>query len=221
VSELLDVRVIGEPEVAETAVARVGELLDLDRLHGPYPSRKSPGLVRFYLIGRLSSPADPPALAGELERLDREAARLRAALELLTACQHGQGLNCPECEPVPDLGPPGPSGRGGEAGMTTTPTDAEIRLAEQYVRVLDFVSRCAQAIDVGNWHYLADKAAQLEDAASGLAQVARQTRQQVNAGQPRPRTEAVRAEVAHHGRHYRAGRLLHPIEPTPPGGERP
>ena len=59
-SELLDVRVIGEPEVAETAVARVGELLDLDRLHGPYPSRKSPGLVRFYLTGRL----DPAAVVG-------------------------------------------------------------------------------------------------------------------------------------------------------------
>jgi len=105
----------------------------------------------------------------------------------------------------------------------TTPTDAEIRLVEQYVRVLDFTSRCAQAIDAGNWHYLADKAAQLQDAASGLSRVARQTRQQVSADQPRPRTEVVRAEVAHHGRHYRAGRLLHPTdpEPTPPGGGRP
>jgi hypothetical protein len=101
VSELLDVRVIGAPEVAETAVARVGELLDLDRLHGPYPSRKTPGLVRFYLTGRLRH-ADTPAPAGELERLEREVARLRAALELLTACQHGQGLDCPACEPVPD-----------------------------------------------------------------------------------------------------------------------
>jgi hypothetical protein len=102
VSELLDVRLIGAPEVAETAVARVGELLDLDRLHGPYPSRKSPGLVRFYLTGRLRAAA-APALAGEVERLDREAGRLRAALELLTTCQHGQGLDCPDCEPVPDL----------------------------------------------------------------------------------------------------------------------
>ncbi len=103
----------------------------------------------------------------------------------------------------------------------TNPTDAEIRLVEQYVRVLDFISRCAQAIDHGDWFYLYDKAAQLNDAASGLARVARQARQQVNAGEPRPRTEVVRAEVAYHGRHYRAGRLLHPIEPTPPGGERP
>ena len=101
-SELLDVRVIGAPKVAETAVARVGELLDLHRLHGPYPSRKSPGLVRFYLTGRLR-PTATPARAGEAERLEREVVRLRAALELLTACEHGQGLNCPECEPVPDL----------------------------------------------------------------------------------------------------------------------
>jgi hypothetical protein len=103
VSELLDVRLIGAPEVAETAVARVGELLDLDRLHGPYPSRKSPGLVRFYLTGRLRPPADPPAPAGEVERLELQAGRLRAALERLSACEHGQGLDCPACEPVPDL----------------------------------------------------------------------------------------------------------------------
>jgi hypothetical protein len=102
VSQLLDVRVIGAPEVAETAVARVGELLAVDRLHGPYPARKSPGLVRFYLSGRLRQAA-APVQAGEVERLEREASQLRAALELLTACEHGQGLDCAECEPVPDL----------------------------------------------------------------------------------------------------------------------
>jgi hypothetical protein len=102
----------------------------------------------------------------------------------------------------------------------TNPTNAEMRLVEHYVRVLDFTSRCAQAIDTGNWHYLADKAAQLNDAASGLARVARQTRQQVSTG-PRPRAEVVRAEVTYHGRHHRAGRLLHPTKPTPQGGERP
>ena len=107
--------------------------------------------------------------------------------------------------------------------MTTpaAPTDAEIRLVEQYVRVLDFVSRCAQAIDTGNWHYLWAKTAQLEDAAGGLARVANQTWEQVSAGGPRPRTELVRTAVAYHGRHYRAGRLLHPDQPTPRGGERP
>jgi hypothetical protein len=96
-------------------------------------------------------------------------------------------------------------------------TDAELRLTEQYVRVLDFVSRCAQAIDEGNWHYLADKAHQLEDATRGLRRVATDTREQVSAGRARPRPEAVRDAVAHWGRHYRAGRLLHPEpEPQPP-----
>jgi hypothetical protein len=103
VSELLNLRVIAEPPAAARAADHLAELLDLDRpVRGPYPSRKSPGLDRFYLAGRLH-PAESPALAGQVDRLEREVARLRAALELLTACQHGQGLDCPACEPVPDL----------------------------------------------------------------------------------------------------------------------
>jgi hypothetical protein len=89
-------------------------------------------------------------------------------------------------------------------------TSIEVRLAEQYVRVLDFVSRCALAVDEGNWHYLWDKAHQLEDAATGLREVAEENWTQVRAGGPRPRKDAVAAAVAHYGRHYRAGRLLHP-----------
>jgi hypothetical protein len=64
VSELLDVRVIGAPEVAEQAVTCLAELLDVGRCSGPYPSRKAPGLVRFYLSGRLRpapAAADAPA----------------------------------------------------------------------------------------------------------------------------------------------------------------
>ena len=78
--------------------------------------------------------------------------------------------------------------------MTTpaAPTDVEVRLVEQYVRVLDFTSRCAQAIDTGNWHYLWAKTAQLEDAADGLARVAGETWEEIDAGRPRPRTEVVR-----------------------------
>jgi hypothetical protein len=53
VSELLEIRVIGEPEAAAQAVARLGEFLAFDRLNGPYPSRETPELVRFYLTGRL------------------------------------------------------------------------------------------------------------------------------------------------------------------------
>jgi hypothetical protein len=97
-------------------------------------------------------------------------------------------------------------------------TPAEVRLAEQYVRVLDFVSRCAQAVDHGDWFYLYDKAGQLEDAAKGLQAVAGETWQQISAGEPPPRRQAMRAAVAWYGRHYRAGRLLHPIEPGRPGG---
>jgi hypothetical protein len=109
--------------------------------------------------------------------------------------------------------------------MASTPhgqlTSTEVRLAEQYVRVLDFVSRCAQAIDHGDWFYLYDKASQLEDAAGRLAEVAGETWQQLSAGTPRPRTQAMRAAVAYYGRHYRAARLLHPAAPTRQGGAAP
>jgi hypothetical protein len=99
-------------------------------------------------------------------------------------------------------------------------TNTEIRLAEQYVSVLDFVSRCAQAIDHGDWFYLYDKASELEDVAGRLAKVAAETWDEIGAGKPEPRTEAMRAAVAQFGRHYHAGRLLHPLEPGREGGER-
>ena len=87
-------------------------------------------------------------------------------------------------------------------------TSIETRLAERYVSVLDFVSRCALAVDEGNWHYLWDKAGQLRHAAVQLDQVA--TEAAKAQGRARPRKAAVAAAVAHWGRHYRAGRLLHP-----------
>jgi hypothetical protein len=60
-----------------------------------------------------------------------------------------------------------PSHRG---GLTTT----ETRLVEQYVSVLDYVSRCAQAIDHGDWFYLYDKAGTLAEEAARLAELARE-----------------------------------------------
>jgi hypothetical protein len=99
-------------------------------------------------------------------------------------------------------------------------TNTEVRLAEQYVSVLDFVSRCALAIDSGDWFYLWDKAGQLQDAAGRLARIARETCREIDAGKPWPRKEAMRAAVVHFGRHYRAARLLHPAEPGRKGGER-
>src|SRR6266536_3563694 len=80
--------------------------------------------------------------------------------------------------------------------MTTpaAPTDPEIRLVEQYVRVLDFVSRCAQAIDTGNWHYLWAKTAQLEDAAGWLGSPTRPGSRSAPAGRgPAPRSSVPRS----------------------------
>jgi hypothetical protein len=94
-------------------------------------------------------------------------------------------------------------------GLTTT----EMRLVEQYVSVLDYISRCAQAIDHGDWFYLHDKAGHLADQAERLSTIAREAYDA-----PRPlRVAAVRAAVAWFGRHYRAARLLHPLDPDSPG----
>jgi hypothetical protein len=98
------------------------------------------------------------------------------------------------------------------SGLTIT----ETRLVEQYVSVLDYVSRCAQAIECGDWFYLHDKAGALADQAQRLAAIAHEAYQAPR----RPRVPAVRAAVAWFGRHYRAARLLHPLEPDPAGGER-
>jgi hypothetical protein len=61
-------------------------------------------------------------------------------------------------------------------------------------------------------YYLADKAHDLARRAERLADTAGQIAQAVRDDRPgpRPRRQAVRAAVAFHGRHYRAGRLLHP-----------
>lgn len=93
-------------------------------------------------------------------------------------------------------------------------TDQETILAERYVSVLDYVSRCAQAVEQGDWHYLWDKAGSLREAAARLdeclatgldADGARGFRS------PTVRSAAVRAAVAEWGRHYAAGRALHPL----------
>jgi hypothetical protein len=88
-------------------------------------------------------------------------------------------------------------------------TPGELRLVEQYVWVLDYLSRCAQGVDHGDWFYLYDKASELATAAQRLRQLAHEAYHAATQGHgPRPR--AVRTAVAHQGRHYRAGRLLHP-----------
>jgi hypothetical protein len=92
-------------------------------------------------------------------------------------------------------------------------TTSEVRLVEQYVSVLDYLSRCAQAIDGGDWYYLADKAASLAFQAERLAAITAEVEQDGRRSGRWPRPEAVHAAVAHHGRHYRAARLLHPDQP--------
>jgi hypothetical protein len=88
-------------------------------------------------------------------------------------------------------------------------TPSELPLVEEYVWVLDFVSRCALGVDRGDWFYLADKAGELARAAQRLREIAHEVYQAYTQGHG-PRPEMVRAAVAHQGRHYRAGRLLHP-----------
>jgi hypothetical protein len=95
------------------------------------------------------------------------------------------------------------------SGLTTT----ETRLAEQYVSVLDYISRCAQAIEHGDWYYLADKTGSLAFQAERLAKVTGEIEQAGRQGRRWPRAAVVRVAVAHHGRHYPAARLLHPIQP--------
>jgi hypothetical protein len=97
-------------------------------------------------------------------------------------------------------------------GLTTT----ETRLVEQYVSVLDYVSRCVQAIEGGDWFYLYDKAGALADQAERLAVIAREAYD----APPLP----PRAGGAGGGGlvwpPLPAARLLHPLEPDPAGGER-
>jgi hypothetical protein len=88
-------------------------------------------------------------------------------------------------------------------------TPTELRLVEQYVWLLDFVSRCALGLDRGDWFYLYDKAGDLATAVKRLREVAHEAYQASTQGHG-PRPQAVRAAVAWQGRHYRAGRLLHP-----------
>jgi hypothetical protein len=90
-------------------------------------------------------------------------------------------------------------------------TGTEVRLVEQYLRVLDLVSRCAQAVDGDDWSYLLDKVRQLEYAAEHLTDVAHTHWRAIERGR-RPRRGAIAAAVAAGGRHYRAARLLHPTE---------
>jgi hypothetical protein len=92
-------------------------------------------------------------------------------------------------------------------------TTTEARLVEQYVSVLDYLSRCAQAVEGDDWFYLYDKSAELAERAERLAEVAGELWRVIDQQRRRPCRGAIAAAVAWHGRHYRAGRLLHPHQP--------
>jgi hypothetical protein len=87
---------------------------------------------------------------------------------------------------------------------------SEARLVEQYVSVLDYVSRCAQAIDHGDWFYLYDKSAELALRTERLAELAGEFWRSIERQRRLPRRGTIAAAMAWQGRHYRAGRLLHP-----------
>ncbi len=89
-------------------------------------------------------------------------------------------------------------------------TSPELRIAETYTYVLDYVSRLALAVDKGDWFYLADKAAEMEYRLQQLRDAAFDGH---NAS-PEPRSAAVRAWVADRSQRagFRAGKLLHPAE---------
>jgi hypothetical protein len=92
-------------------------------------------------------------------------------------------------------------------------TTSEVRLVEQYVGVLDYVSRCAQAVEREDWFYLYDKTAELAVRAERLAETAADLWRTIDTQRRRPPRGAIAAAVTRHGSHYRAGRLLHPAEP--------
>ena len=91
-------------------------------------------------------------------------------------------------------------------------SNPEIRLVEQYVGVLDYLSRCAQAIDTDDWWYLVAKTAELQRRVAWLHGAADELWQAIDRGH-QPRRGTIAAAVAVQGRHYRAGRLLHPTQP--------
>jgi hypothetical protein len=101
--------------------------------------------------------------------------------------------------------------------MAVKLTSPELRIAEAYAYVLDYVSRLALAVDNGDWFYLADKAAEMEYRLQQLRDAAIDGHKAT----PEPRGAAVRAWVADRSRRagFRAGELLHPVEALAGEGE--
>jgi hypothetical protein len=92
-------------------------------------------------------------------------------------------------------------------GLTTS----EERLVERYLWVCDYMGRVAQAIDGGNWHYLQDKAAEMERRVTALHEEALRVFRKESTVRP----GHVLAGVRWFGRMGRVARLLHPLRLKP------
>jgi hypothetical protein len=147
------------------------------------------------------------------DELAWEAAYLRQQLAKhpLTGYKPAPGRACRSTVPRPALREVGADGGFLSARRLEHCRDALGRAVRER---LGHLSRCAQAIDHGDWFYLYDKADTLAEKAGRLAELAREAYDAPR----RPRTAAVGAAVAWQGRHYRTGRLLHPLDPQ--GGGR-
>lgn len=89
-------------------------------------------------------------------------------------------------------------------------TADELRIAERYLWVLDYVSRCADAVRHGDWSELDDAAQDLARRAGQLAEAAHELHDPATA----PRAHVVLTIAAEHNRASQVALLLHP---NPPG----
>ncbi len=62
----------------------------------------------------------------QVERLQAEAAALREALAVATVCDHGHGLDCPDCEPVPPIVRQALAGTAGRAVVAVLAATREV-----------------------------------------------------------------------------------------------
>lgn len=85
----------------------------------------------------------------------------------------------------------------------------ELRISEDMVSVLDFLSRVQQGIEGGDWHYVLDKAGELSRAAQRLSDAAGYEIERKRSDPP-ARSAVVIAAVRTWSRRYAAGRALFP-----------
>jgi hypothetical protein len=88
-------------------------------------------------------------------------------------------------------------------------------IAEDFVAVLDYLSRVMQGLDEGHWHYAREKTAALAEAAERLFdRLSAEPRRSGDTWPALARVHAdpvrLRAVIAQYGRHYAAGRALYP-----------